>query len=282
MNSTRIIAIANQKGGVGKTVTVASLGAALVECEKKVLLVDADPQASLTGSLYPVVPDKLDRTLASAMASVMSPGGPLAQMEDRYGILHHEEGVDILPSNIDLAAIEVGLVNTSNREYVLRDALIPLMQHYDYILIDCMPSLGMLTINAMAAAGSVIIPTQANFLSARGLTQLLNSIAKVRRQINPILKIEGVLMTMVNARTNDAKAVIASLRSQGDRLPVFDAQIPYSVRVAEANVHQKSILVYDRNGKVTAAYRGLAKEVINHYQKERERLVSPWNKGSAR
>ena len=178
----KTIALANQKGGVGKTTTAASLGIGLSRQGKKVLLIDADAQGNLTQMLGWPQPDELSPTLSTLMEKIIAEQ-PIAPGE---GILHHPSGVNLVPANIELSALEVTLVNTMSRETVLRQYLSTVADRYDYTLIDCMPSLGMLTINALAAADRVIIPVQAHYLSAKGLEQLLQTIAKVRRQMNPI------------------------------------------------------------------------------------------------
>lgn len=171
--------------------------------------------------------------------------------DETAGILHHSEGVDLLPSNIELSGMEVGLFNVMSREYVLRNYIDTVRKNYDYVLIDCMPSLGMMTINALAAADSVVIPSQPSFLSAKGLDLLLRSISKVKRSINPDLKIDGILLTMVDGRTNNAREIIESLRGTvGRSIRIFDTEIPHSVRAAECSVTGESIFAYDRNGKV--------------------------------
>ena len=254
-----IISIVNQKGGTGKTTTCANLGIKLAQEGKKVLLVDADAQGSLTLSLGWDKPDELPVTLATLMERALT-DSPIATSD---GILHHAEGVDLIPANIELAALEVTLINAMSRETILRQVLDGVKRNYDYILIDCMPSLGMMTVNALAAATSVLIPVQAQYLSIKGLEQLLRTVGKVRRQINPRLNIDGILLTMVDSRTNYAREISALIReTYGSKIKVFSTDIPMSVRAAETSAEGKSIFAHAPKGKVAEAYRSLGKEVL--------------------
>ena len=259
--NTQIIAIANQKGGVGKTTTCANLGIGLAQAGKKVLLIDGDPQGSLTISLGNPQPDKLPFTLSDAMGKILM-DQPIRPGE---GILHHAEGVDLMPADIQLSGMEVSLVNAMSRETVLRQYLDTLKGQYSHILIDCQPSLGMLTVNALAAANRIIIPVQA------GLEQLISTVSKVKRQINPKLQIDGILLTMVDNRTNFAKEIAALLRdTYGSKIKVFGTEIPHSVRAKEISAEGKSIFAHDPGGKVAEGYRNLTKEVLK-LEKQREK-----------
>jgi len=261
------IAVVNQKGGTAKTTTTENLGIGLAQEGKKVLLIDTDPQASLTISLGYPRPDDIGVTLSDIMNKIIDD----KPIQDREGILTHAEGVDLMPSNIALSGMEVSLVNAMSRESILKQYIDTVNQKYDYILLDCMPSLGMLTINALVAADDVLIPVQAQYLSAKGLEQLLGTVSKVKRQINPKLKIEGILMTMVDGRTNYAKEISSLIRdTYGGRIKVFDTDIPRSVRAAEISAEGTSIFKHDPKGKVADAYRVLTKEVIADGEKRRK------------
>ena len=270
-NKAVITAVTNQKGGTGKTTTCENLGAGLAQEGKRVLLVDCDPQASLTVALGWNRPDSLETTLSDLMEKVMQD----RQIAPGEGILHHAEGVDLVPANIALAGTEVSLVNAMSREKILKQYLDTVKKDYDYILLDCMPSLGMLTVNALAAADQALIPVQANYLSAKGLEQLLGTISKVRRQINPKLRIEGILLTMVDSRTNDAREISRLIReTYGGKIKVYDTDIPRSVRAAEISAEGKSIFAHDPKGKVAEAYKTLTKEVMQNAEKRRKRELS--------
>ena len=266
-----VIAITNQKGGTGKTTTCENLGIGLAMEGKKVLLVDNDPQASLTISMGWPRPDELDVTLSDLMKKVLED----KPTQPGEGILRHAEGVDLIPSSIELAGMEVSLVNAMSREKVLKQVLDGVKRSYDIILLDCTPSLGMLTINALAAVDSALIPVQAQYLPAKGLEQLLQTISKVRRQINPRLRIEGILMTMTDSRTNYGKEIDTLIRqAYGGKIKVFEQGIPRSVRAAETSAEGKSIFAHDPKGKVAEAYLALTKEVMHNSEKRRKHQLN--------
>ena len=255
----KITAICNQKGGVGKTVTAVNLGIGLAREGKKVLLVDMDAQGSLTASLGYQRPDQMENTLATILGRIIL-DEPVSPGE---GILHQAEAVDLLPANIELSGLEVTLVNTMSRETILRDYLNSVRDQYDVILLDCCPSLGMLTINALAAADQVLIPMQAHYLSIKGLEQLIRTISNVKRKINPGLELAGILITMADLRTTYSREIIELLRnSYGDKLRIFNSIIPQSIRAAETSAEGRSIYLHDPAGKVSAAYAALTREVL--------------------
>ena len=257
----KIIAIANQKGGVGKTTTTINLAASLAALDRKVLLIDADPQANASSGL------RIDITQKNiSIYECLIGEASLREAIDTTCV----SGLDIVCSHIDLVGAELELLNTANRERILLHLIEEVKAEYDYVLIDCMPSLGMITINALAAADSVIIPTQPHYLSAKGLELLLRSVSMVKRQINPKLRIDGILMTMVMPRTNISKEITATVKSAyGQKIKVFDTEIPHSIRAVEATAEGKSIFAYDKSGKVAAAYEQFGKEVAEIGEKQR-------------
>ncbi|MFR6646989.1 MAG: ParA family protein, partial [Mediterraneibacter faecis] len=225
-----------------------------------------DAQANLTMALGYNRPDDIPITLSTVMQNIIDD----KTLDVSQGIIHHSEGVDLLPSNIELSGFEVRLINAMSRERVLKTYVNEVKKNYDYVLIDCMPSLGMITINALAGADSVIIPTQPHYLSAKGLELLLRSVSMVKRQINPKLRIDGILMTMVMSRTNISKEITATVKSAyGQKIKVFDTEIPHSIRAVEATAEGKSIFAYDKSGKVAAAYEQFGKEVAEIGEKQR-------------
>ena len=255
----KVISVSNQKGGVGKTVTCVNLGIGLAREGYKVLMIDADPQGSLSISLGFDEPDKLETSLATIMLKVIND----EEFDMSEGILKHAEGVDLLPGNIELSGLEISLTGVISRETILREYVNRARDIYDYIIIDCMPSLGMLTINALACADSVLIPVQAAYLPVKGLQQLIKTIGRVKRQLNSKLAIEGILLTMVDNRTNYAKDIALQVYdAYSDSLTVFDCEIPMSVRAAETSAEGSSLYVYDPKGKAAFAYTALIKEVI--------------------
>ena len=263
----RVIALANQKGGTGKTTTTVNLGIGLARLRKKVLLLAADPQGALTTCLGWQDQDSLQTTLATVMGKIIR-DEPFTADE---GILHHSEGVDLMPANIELSDLEATLVNAMSREITLRTYVNEAKKNYDVVLIDCMPSLGMITLNALTAADSVIIPVQAQYLPAKGMTQLLSTIAKVKKHANLNLAIDGILLTLVDGRTNLAKSTVEALRENfGCRIRIYRTTIPVAVKAAEVSSKGKSIYAYEPNSTVSKAYADFTKEVLaDGRQKER-------------
>lgn len=255
----KVIAIANQKGGVGKTTTAFNLGIGLARSGKKVLVIDSDAQGNLTSCMGASEPDSLEDTLASVMKILMDGGS----VRPDFAIMEHGENVCFVPGNIELSSVEVALVNTMGREYILKEYISIVAPYFDFILLDTMPSLGMLTINALAAAGRVLIPVQPHYLALKGLEALTASIMKVKRKLNPGLEFEGILLTMADTRTNFAREIMELVRENyGSRIPVFKEHIPLSVRAAETAAEGKSIFMHDPKGRVAAAYSRLTDEVL--------------------
>lgn len=271
MEKAKTIAVCNQKGGVGKTTTTVNLGVGLAMRGKKVLLIDADPQGDLTTCLG-WKEDELPITLATKLADIIKENN----VNPFEGILHHEEGVDLLAANLDLSAMEISLVNAMSRETTLRNYLNEVKNNYDYILIDCMPSLGMVTLNALSAADSVIIPVQAQYLPAKGMTQLLQTISRVKKYINPNIQIDGILLTLVDNRTNLAKSTIEALKENFDgHIKIFRTAIPMAVKAAEVSSKGKSIYAYEPSSPAAKAYTEFTKEVLSNGNRKKERLCAP-------
>lgn len=262
----KIIAVVNQKGGVGKTTTTMNLGYALAEKGKKVLLIDFDPQSSLTVCMGYDDTDSLPCTIATLMQRIME---DMELPEDFRYIYHHTSdngtALDFIPCSMELSAVDVSLVNAVCRESILKGILTELKADYDYIIIDCSPSLGMLTINALVAAQAVIIPVTPEYLSAKGLEILLKNILRVKRKINPELEIEGILFTMFKERmrlTQTVEDIVCNTYKQA--VPIYETKIPYSIKVGESNLQSQSIIQYAKQNKVALAYKALAKEVEEH------------------
>ena len=260
-----VISLANQKGGTAKTTTCANLGIGLAQAGRKVLLVDADAQGSLTLSLG-WEPDELSITLYDLMIKAIQD----KSVTHGEGMLHHEEGVDLLPANIELAGMEMSLISVMYHETILKQVIEPYKHEYDYILIDCAPSLGMMTINALAATDGIVVPTIPQHLPTKGIEKLLESVHQVRRGINPSLKIEGFLMTLMDGRTVYEREISEMIRkAYGGKINIFGTEIPRSVRAAETSAEGKSIFAYAPRNKVAEAYRQLTKEVLA-LEKQRE------------
>jgi len=269
--NAKVMAICNQKGGVGKTTTAVSMSIALAKEGKRVLLVDFDSQGDSTFYLGWHDGDSIENTIASLMRQSIS----FEEIRTEETILKHDEGIELIPANEKLADVDIALVNVMSRELVLKDCLKDVKAKYDYILLDCPPALGMLTINALAAADSVLIPVEAAPLPAKDMTLLFKTINKVKRGVNPKLMIEGIVVTLVDVRTNIAKEITQQIKeAYGRNVRVFDTVIPRGVTATEATGLGKSIFEYDGSGSVATAYKSLTKEVMENGEKRKSRIKS--------
>ena len=273
MTKCKTIAIANQKGGVGKTTTAFSLGIALANNGKKVLVVDADPQANLTTYMGFYDEDNIPVNLSTLIERFIDD----EEIKPEQAILHHKEGIDLIPSNLNLAMTETNLSNAMSREYAMQKSLKELKSIYDYIIVDCMPSLSMLITNALAMADEVIIPVQSQYLSARGMGNLLKIISKVKRQINPKMQVGGILLTLVDNRTKLPNKIREELKEDyGDIVKLYDTQIPCAIKTAESTSKGKSIFAYDKNSKVALAYTNFAKEVLADNERRKNEITKDY------
>lgn len=267
MANGKVIAVANQKGGVGKSTSVYNIGAGLALQGKKVLLMDVDPQTDLTKMLGQREPHEMSLTLGNVMNDIVSG----IEHGGHAEILRHHEGFDFVPANRNLSAVETGLVNVMSRETVLKRYVNNVKRLYDYALLDCRPSLGMLVINALSASDYVLIPVQAEYLAAENMTELIGTVRDIKRQLNPKLEIGGVFLTMAND-TNFRKDIVAAVKEKfGKSLPVMQTVIPATVRLAEISTADKSIFRHEPRGRAAEAYRSLVKEVMSIGEKQRSK-----------
>jgi len=261
---SKVIAVASQKGGVGKSTTCRNLGSILAKKGYKVLVVDCDNQANATDCFGIKNPEELEITLYHLMMNVIND----VDLPPKESYIIKREGVDIIPSSIELSAIEINLVNTMSREYVLKTILDEIKDEYQYIILDCMPSMGLMTLNALAACDKILLPATSEYLSAMGLELLLKTIVKIKRRINSKISFEGILFTMFEERTNLSKNIFEMIKSSyGENINIFKTRIPKSVKVGEANLKSMSIGDYMPNNKAAIAYEEFTEELINNDRK---------------
>jgi chromosome partitioning protein len=254
-----VLCVSNEKGGTGKSSAAVSLGVGLARQGKTILCIDADPQHSMTVSLGVQKPEALPVTLAAMMSGILTE----TAFDPATGILRHQEGIDLMPANIALAGMELSLVPVIGRETVLRRYIDMVKPHYSHIIIDTSPSLGLLTLNALAAADQVIVPVVPKYLDVKGLELLLKTISQVKRQINPQLAIAGILLTMVDRRLNFTREIIGLIETAyGGKIRIFSEYIPRSVRAAESSAEGVSIFTHEPRGRVAAAYASFVGEVL--------------------
>ena len=249
----RIIAIANQKGGVGKTTTAINLSACLAEAGQKVLVIDIDPQGNTTSGLG-IAKDEIENTIYEVM---------LQEIDISEAICRNVfENMDIIPSNVNLAGAEIDLIDAEDREYILKNGIAEIREQYDYIILDCPPSLSMLTVNAMTASNTVLVPIQCEYYALEGLTQLIHTINLVKKKLNPTLELEGVVFTMYDSRTNLSLQVVENVKDNLQQ-NIYKTIIPRNIRLAEAPSHGLPINIYDTKSSGAESYRLLAQEVMN-------------------